>query len=105
MNCVVSKAWIAVWNIRRFQQRYRQNSQSKNLDAFCRLPVTSARSNFGTEKNSVAATILNHNDDDYTQVYSQIKEAFRALPKNDIPQPFISDDDFRSLNTGGDVVR
>ena len=105
MNCVGSKTWNPVWIIRRFQKPYRQNSQIINHDAFCRLPVTSAQCNFGTEKNSVPATIINHNGDDYSQVYTQIKEAFRALTKNDIPQPYISDDDFRSSNAGGDVVR
>ena len=33
-----------------------------------------------------------------SQSYGQIKEAFKALTKDDILQPYISDDDFRSSN-------
>ena len=36
--------------------------------------------------------------------YSQIKEAFRALTKDDILQPYKSDDDFRSSNIRVDDV-
>ena len=50
----------------------------------------------GQRKKPDAAIIQNYNDDDYSQVYSQIKEAFRVLTKNDILQPYISDDNFRS---------
>ena len=33
----------------------------------------------------------------------QIKEAFRALTKDDILQPYISEDDFRSSNEGNSI--
>ena len=42
--------------------------------------------------------LLNYDDDDYIQVYSQIKEAFRALTRDDSRKPYISEHDFRSSN-------
>ena len=44
--------------------------------------------------------MLSYDDDDYNQCYGQIKEAFRALTKDDILQPYISEDDFRFSNAG-----
>ena len=41
---------------------------------------------------------MNFNDDDYFQGYRQIKEAFRALTKDDILQPLISEQDFGPNN-------
>ena len=46
---------------------------------------------------------MNYDDDDYNQGYGQIKEAFRALTKDDILQPYISDRDFRSSNNNNDI--
>ena len=46
---------------------------------------------------------MNYNDDDYSQGYSQIKEVFKALSKDDILQPYISEDDFRSSNDGNNI--
>ena len=43
-------------------------------------------------------------DDEYSQGYSQIKEAFRALTKDKILQPFKCDDDIRSSNAKVDDV-
>ena len=48
--------------------------------------------------------MINYDDDDYSQAYRQIKEAFKALTKDDILQPYISDDDFRSSNVRADDV-
>ena len=42
--------------------------------------------------------MLNYNDDDYSQEKSQIKETFRALTKDDILKPIITN--FRSSNDG-----
>ena len=47
--------------------------------------------------------LLNYDDDDYNQGYGQIKEDFRALTKDDILQPYISDNDFRSSNNNNDI--
>ena len=43
---------VPIWINIGFQQRDRQDSQNLNHDTFCRLPVTSAQSVFGTEKKS-----------------------------------------------------
>ena len=42
--------------------------------------------------------LLNSDDDEYSQGYSQNKEASGALRKDDILKPYISDNDFRSTN-------
>ena len=69
-----------------------------NNDTFCRLPVSSAQCIIGTEKYPDAGIFLNYEDDDYAQGYHQIKEAFKALTKDNILQPYISEEDFRSSN-------
>ena len=43
---------------------------------------------------------MNYVEDEYSQGYSHFEEAFRALTKDDILQPYISDDVFRSSNGG-----
>ena len=86
-----------------FQQNDRQNDQNLNNDTFVRLPVISAQVVIGTERYPDSAILLNYDDDDYSQGYGQIKEAFRALTKDDILKPYISEDDFRSSNEGNNV--
>ena len=54
------------------------------------------------QKNPDAGILLNYDDVDYSQGYAQIKEVFKVLKKDDILQPYKSDDDFRSSNA--DVV-
>ena len=46
----------------------------------------------------------NYDDDDHSQGYHQIKEAFKALTKDDILQTYISEDDFKSSNVKADDV-
>ena len=46
---------------------------------------------------------MNYIDDDYSQVYGQIKEVFKALSKDDLLQPHITEDDFRSSNEGDNI--
>ena len=87
-----------VWIIIGFQQQDRQDSQNLNNDTFCRLPVVSAQCVIGTEKYPDAGILLNYDDDDYSQGYHQNKEAFRALTKDDILQPYTSEEDFRTSN-------
>ena len=65
------------------------------------MPVTSSQCNIGNRKCS--AILLNYNDDDYSQGYGKIKEAFKALTKDNIFQPYITEDDFRWSNDG-DVI-
>ena len=47
---------------------------------------------------------MNYDDDDYSQGYHQIKEAFKALTKNDILKQYISDHEFRPPNIRADGV-
>ena len=83
-----------------FQQMDRQNDQNLNNDTFYRMPVTSAQCIFGTEKYLASGRSLNYFDDDYSQGYGRIKEAFKALTKDNILQTYISEDDFASSNVG-----
>ena len=69
------------------------------------MPVVSAQSFIGTEKYLDVGILLNYDDDDdYSHGYCQIQEAFRALAKDNIITPYISDDDFRSFIVRADVV-
>ena len=95
---------VPIWIIIGFQQQDRQDSQNLNNDTFCSFPVVSAQCSIGTEKCSDAAILLNYDDDDYSQGYSKIKEAFKALTEDDILQPYISEDDFRSSNVAANDV-
>ena len=79
------------------------NDQNLNNDTFCRLPVTSAQCIIGTERYPDSAILLNYDEDDYSQRYGQIKEAFRALAHDNILQPYISQFDYRSSNVGNDI--
>ena len=95
---------VPIWIIIGFQQQDRQNSQNLNNDTFYRLPVVSAQCIIGTEKYPDAGILLSYDDDDYGQGYHQIKEAFKALTKDDILQPYISEEDFRSSNAAANDV-
>ena len=88
---------VPIWINIGFQQD-RQDSQNSNNDTFCRLLVVSAQCVIGTEKNPDAGILSNYDDDDYSQGYHQIKEAFKALTKDDILQPYLSEEDFRTSN-------
>ena len=89
---------VPVWIAIGFQQTDRQDSQIEKNDTFYRPPVTSAQCIIGTEKYPDSAILINYNDDDYNQGYGQIKEAFKALTKDDTLQPYISDNDFMILD-------
>ena len=86
-----------------FQQNDRQHDQNLNNDTFVTLPVISAQVVIGTERYPDSAILLNYEDDAYSQGYGQIKEAFKALTKDDILKPYISEDDFRSSNEGNNI--
>ena len=94
---------IPTWIFVAFQQNDRQHDQNLNNDTFVRLPVISAQVIIGTERYPDAAIILNYDDDNYSQAYGLIKETFRALTKDDILQPYISENDFRSSNNNNDI--
>ena len=91
---------VPLWIIIGFQQRYRQHDQNLNSDTFYRPPVTTAQCIMGTEKYPDSAILSNYNDDDYSQGYGLIKEAFKTLTKDDILEHYVSDNDFRSSNDG-----
>ena len=94
---------IPSWIFIAFQQNDRQHEQNLNNDTFARLPVISAQVIIRTERYPDSAILLNYEDDDYSQGYGQIKEAFKALTKDNILQPYISDHDFRTSNDGNDI--
>ena len=94
---------VPIWIFVAFQQNDRQNDQNLNNDTFYRPLVTSAQCIIGTEKYPDSGILLNYSDDNYSQGYGQIKEAFKALTKDNLLQPYISDDDFRSFNNGDNI--
>ena len=94
---------IPTWIFVGFQQNDRQHDQNLNNDTFVRLPVISAQVVIGTERYPDSAILQNYEDDDNSQGYGQIKEAFKALTKDNILQPYISDHDFKSSNDGNDI--
>ena len=94
---------IPTWIFIAFQQNDGQHDQNLNNDTFVRLPVISAQVVIGTERYPDSAILLNYDNDDYGQGYGLIKEAFKALTKDDILQPYISENDFRSSNNNNDV--
>ena len=67
------------------------------------MPVTSAQGIIGTQNYPDSVILLNYDDDDYSQGYGQIKQAFRSLTKNDILEPYISEHDFRSNNNDDNI--
>ena len=94
---------LPIWIFVAFQQSDRQNDQNLNNDTFYRPLVTSAQCIIGTEKYPDSGILLNYNDDNYSQGYGQIKEAFKALTKDNLLQPYISDADFRS-STNDNII-
>ena len=89
---------VPIWIYVAFQQHDRQHDQNLNNDTFYRMPVTSAQCIIGTEEYPDSAILLIYDGDDYSQGYVQIKEAFKAITKDNILQPYVSEDDFRSDN-------
>ena len=94
---------VPIWVFVAFMQQDRQHDQTLNNDTFYRMPVSSAQCIIGTEKYPDTPILLNYDDDDYSQGYGQIKEAFKALTKDNILQPYISEGDFRSDNNGNKI--
>ena len=94
---------LPIWIYVAFQQHDRHHDQTLNNDTFYRMPVTSTQCIIGSEKYPDNAVLLNYDDDDYSQGHGQIKEAFKALTKDNILQPYISEDGFRSDNNGNSI--
>ena len=95
---------VPIWINLGFQQQDRQDSRNLNNDTFCRLPVVSAQCVIGTEKYPDVDILLNYDDDDYSQGYIQIKEAFEAVTKDDVLQLYLSEQDFRTSNVRANDV-
>ena len=92
-----------IWIFVVFQQNDRQHDQNLNSHTFVRLPVIFAQVVIGTERYPESGNLLNYDDDDHSQGYGQIKEAFKTLTKDKILHPYISEDDFRSSNEGNNI--
>ena len=86
---------VAIWIYVVFQQSDRQHDQCLNNDTFYRMLVTSAQCIIGTENYPDSVILLNYNDDDYSQGYGQFKEVLKALTKDNILQPGITEGNFR----------
>ena len=86
---------VPIWIFVAFQQNGRQNDQNLNNDAFYTPPVTLTQCIIGTEKYPDRGILLNYTDDNYSQGYGQIKQAFKALTKDNLLQQYISEHDFR----------
>ena len=67
------------------------------------MPVDSAKCIINTENYPNAGILLDYNNDNYKQGYGHIKEVFRALTKDDILQPYISDHDYKSSIDGNEI--
>ena len=94
---------VPIWIFVASQQNDRQNDQNLNNDTFYRPLVTSTQCIIGTKKYPDNSIFLNYNDDHYIQGYGQIKEAFKALTKDNLLQPYISDADFRFSNNDDNI--
>ena len=94
---------IPIWIIIGFQQSDRQHEQNLNKETIFGPPVKSNQCIIRNEKYPDSAILLNYDDDDYSRGYDQTKEGFRALTKDDILKPYISDNDFRSSNDGDNI--
>ena len=94
---------VPIWIIVGFQQSDRHFDENLNNDSFYRPPVTSAQCIIGTEKYPDSAILLNYNDDGYSQGNGPIKQTLKVLTKDDILQPYISENVFKSSNDGGNI--
>ena len=94
---------VPIWITVGLQQSDLQNDQNLNNDTFYRPLVTSAQCIIGTEKYPDSGNLLNYNGEEYSQGYGQIEEAFKALVKDNLLQPYISDNDFRSYIDGDNI--
>ena len=94
---------VPIWIFVAVQQMDRQNDQDLNNDTLYRPLVTSAQCIIGTEKYLDSGNLLSYNDENYSQGYGQIKEAFETLTKDDVLQPYISEHEFKSSNNGKNI--
>ena len=67
----------------------RQDSQNLANDILYRPLVTSAQCIIGTEKYPDCSILKIYNDDDYSQGYGLLKEAFETSTKDDVLEQYI----------------
>ena len=94
---------VPIWIFTVFLQSDREHDQKLDNNFVCRLPVSSAQCIIGNERYPDSSNFLNYDNDDYSQGYGQIKDVFKALTKDDLLQPFITEDHFRSSNDGDNI--
>ena len=86
---------VPKFNIISFQQSDRQDSQILSNDTFYRPAVTSAQCVIARPKYLDSAILINYDDSGYSQGYGQIKDAFILMKKDDLLQPYVSEQIFR----------
>ena len=91
---------VPICNFAGFQQKDRQDSQNLNNDTFYRPAVTNSHVVISTNRYPDNSIFLNYDEDDYSQGYGKLTEAFKALTQDDILQSYLSEHDFRSNNDG-----
>ena len=67
-----------------FSTKNRPYSQNFNNNTFFRPPVTSARFTVGFDNHPDNSILIKYDNDVYSRGCGRIKEAFRALIKDDI---------------------
>ena len=86
-----------------FTQSDKQESFYLNVDTFFGPPVKSAHCIITIKKHPDGGIYIIYDDDYYSQGYGRIKELIRALTKDDVLQPYMSDSDFRYSKEGNDT--
>ena len=89
-----------------FHQSERLNSQLLHKDSSKRPSVKFAQCIIGTERYPDAGINLNYAEDKNSQGYGRIVSCFTHLTKDDILQPYISQEDFitNNVNSAGDTT-
>ena len=95
---------VPIWIYVVFQQSDRQHDQKMNNDTFVTLPITSTQCIISYDKYPDVGLLLNYDNDDYSQVYGQIKEVSKVLTKDNILQSYLTEVDFRSPTVGDDGI-
>ena len=79
-------------------QRDQFVQQHQKIDTFYRPSVVNAQCNIGNEKLPDAGMKFNYANDKYSQAYGEIVSCFRILAKDNILQPYITQNHFITSN-------
>ena len=90
--------YILIYVIVGVMQRDQLNQQHQNKDTFYRPSVVNAQCVSGNEKIPDAGINCNYAVDKYSQAYGENVSCFRHLVKNNILQPYITQNDFITSN-------